>query len=140
MEEKQVKKIKIKSNSGFTMIDLIIALAIITLFAGIIGGIFYSVYKINYQSRATELALSYVVYIMEDIDKISYDEVTNGMEDNYKTRLSMPDNYRLSIDVSNYNEGTDKADLIKNVKLKLVYEFAGNEEQIVINKMKVKEI
>ena len=45
------KNINIKSQNGFTMQDLVIALLIITLFVGIISTLMYKVYKIEIESK-----------------------------------------------------------------------------------------
>ena len=80
-----VKKTKfkniIKSNKGFTMQDLIIATLIITIFVGLIGTLMYSVYNVNIRTDLTSQMATYAVQILEDIDKISYDEVTSELAD-----------------------------------------------------------
>ena len=77
---------------------------------------------------------------VEDIDKITYDEVVNGMESHYKDIFSISNSYDLKIEVTNYNEGTNKEDLIKNFKLTITYKLDNNTESLVVNKIKVKEL
>ena len=134
------KLLNIKSNSGFTMADLVVALSIFVIFTGIIGSLFYSAYKINMQVKMSGNAMYYAMQILEDIDKIPYDQVTNGMEESYISKYSITSGFSLEIDVSNYNEGNSKEDLIKKVKLTITYDLAGNTEEIVVNRLKVKEI
>lgn len=133
-------KINIKSNKGFTIADLAIALIVFVIFTGIIGTLFYSSFKINSQARISAVATNYAIEILEDIDKISYDDVQNGMESKYIEQFSIPEGYELSINVQKYNLGNDKVDLIKKVKLTLSYGMMGDTEQIVIQRLKVKEI
>ena len=57
MKRKQKNKINIKSNSGFTMADLIAALTIFTIFTGIICGLFYSAYKVSLETKLSSTAL-----------------------------------------------------------------------------------
>lgn len=135
-----MKKLKIKSEAGFTMTDLIAALIIFSIFTGIIGTLMYNSFKMNLQTKMASIAGGYAIQILEDIDKITYDEVTNGMENSYKSKFGIPSGFDLNIEVSNYNEGTSKEDLIKKVKLTITYNFAGSSEELVINKLKVKEI
>lgn len=133
-------KINIKSNSGFTMTDLVVALLMLTLFTGMIGSLLYSSYKTNIQTKMTGLSVNYAIQILEDIDKITYDEVKNGMESKYINALSIPAGFDLTIDVSNYNEGNSKEDLIKKVKLTIIYQFSGETETVVFEKLKIKEV
>ena len=133
-------KINIKSNSGFTMTDLVVALIIFLIFSGLVVTAFYSSYVVNSKTKITASATNYSIQILEDIDKITYDEVQNGMENTYRQKFSIPDGYSLKMKVTNYNEGNDKEDLIKNVELTIEYKIAGDNEKIVINKIKVKEL
>lgn len=133
-------KTNIKSNSGFTMTDLVVALIIFLIFSGLVVTAFYSSYVVNSKTKITASATNYSIQILEDIDKITYDEVQNGMENMYRQKFSIPDGYSLKMEVTDYNEGNDKEDLIKNVKLTIEYKIAGDTEKIVINKIKVKEL
>lgn len=135
-----MRKLNFRSDSGFTMTDLIAALIIFSIFTGMIGTLMYTSLKMNLQIKMAGAAENYAIQILEDIDKIGYDQVTNGMEDSYKSKFGVPTGFDLSIEVSNYNEGTSKEDLIKKVKLTISYEFAGNSEKLVIEKLKIKEI
>lgn len=130
----------IKSDYGFTMTDLVIALIIFLIFSGLVVTAFYSSYVTNAKMKITASATNYAIQILEDIDKITYDEVKNEMEDMYRNKFSIPDGYSLKIEVSNYNEGNQKEDLIKNVTLIIAYKVVGDTEKIVINKIKVKEM
>lgn len=134
------KLINIKSNSGFTMYDLILALIIFTMFTTIIGTLMYSAFKSGLQVKMSGSSIYYAIQILEDIDKITYEEVQNGMESSYISKFSIPSGFTIDIDVSNYNKGNDKKDLIKKVKLTVSYELSGETESIVINKVKVKEL
>lgn len=135
-----MKKIKIKSNSGFTMTDLVVALTIFTLFATVIGTLMFSAYKTNIQIKMSGAAIYYSLQILEDIDKISYEDVQDGMESGYINKFSIPSGFTLNIDVSNYNEGNNKEDLIKKVKLTISYKLFDDTENMIINKIKVKEV
>lgn len=133
-------KINIKSNSGFTMADLVAALTIFALFATIISTLMYSAFKTNLQVKMSGASIHYAMQILEDIDKMPYENVKNGMESSYINKFSIPSAFTISIDVFDYNEGNSKEDLIKKVKLTMTYEFSDDTESIVINKLKVKEL
>lgn len=135
-----MKKLNLKSESGFTMTDLIAALIIFSVFTGIIGTLFYSSFKMNLQTKMAGTAGNYAIQILEDIDKMTYDEVVNGMENNYRNKLSIPTAFDIKIEIVNYNEGNNKEDLIKKVKLTINYSLAGKNEELVMNHLKIKEV
>ncbi len=133
-----MKKIvkNLKSNKGFTMQDVIIAIAILTLFAGTIAGSYLAIYKIQAETQITAVATLYGIQILENIDRIAYEDVKNGMEDTYKQAYGISDQMGLRIEVSQY----DSENTIKMVKLTLSYQVAGNKEDLVLEKLKVKEL
>lgn len=133
-----MKKItkKLKSNKGFTMQDVIIGMVILTVFAGTIAGSYLAIYKIQAQTQMTAVASLYGIQILENIDRIAYEDVINGMEDTYKQAYDISDKMDLKIEVSPY----DTEDTLKMIRLTLTYEIAGNTEELVLEKLKVKEI
>ena len=133
-----MKKIvkNLKSNKGFTMQDVIIAIAILTLFAGTIAGSYLAIYKIQAETQITAVATLYGIQILENIDRIAYEDVKNGMEDTYKQAYGISDQMSIRIEVSQY----DSENTIKMVKLTLSYQVAGNKEDLVLEKLKVKEL
>jgi len=140
MEGNVLRKINKKSNSGFTMTDLIIALAIFTIFTGMIASLMYQSFKINVQTRMSGTAVNYAIQILEDIDKAEYDNVKNDMEDVYREKFSIPSDFTILVEVSNYSEGNNKQDLVKVAKVTITYEILNKNEDIDIEKLKVKEI
>lgn len=127
---------RLKSNKGFTMQDLAIGIIILTLFAGTIGGSFIAVYKMQAQTKITSIATLYGIQILENIDKIDYDEVNDGDLRTWISDYKIPESMKLSLEVKKYNE----EDTIKQVKLTINYEFADNSETLVLERFKVKEI
>lgn len=126
---------KLKSNKGFTMQDVIVAMVILALFTSTIGGCLTLIYRIQSETKITTAATSYAIKIIENIDKIGYDEVKNGMEENYKSTYSIPSKMNLIIKVDPY--GTDNT--VKKVELTISYEFAGKTRSLIIEKFKAKE-
>lgn len=140
-EKRMKQKINIKSDKGFTMEDLTIALLIITLFVGIISTMMYKVYKVNLKADLTSQMVMYAVEILEDIDKIAYEEVKPELADIYNSKFSIPQGYTIDIQVSNYGEGISNVkDLIKIVKLNISYTFSGEKEEFTVTRLKIKEI
>ena len=97
--EKQ-RFLKLKSNNGFTMQDLIIAIAIFTLFAGIIGTAIVATFRVQSDSQVDEVGTLYAIQIAEYIDKISFDDVESGMGDSLASMFNVPANFTVTIDVS----------------------------------------
>lgn len=132
---------KIKSENGFTMEDLMIALVIIMIFVGVITTTMYTVYKLNIETNLTSQMTSYAVQILEDIDKISYEEVNSDLASTYNEKFSIPSSFKIDIQVSNYGEGTENIkDIMKIVNLKISYTLQGNEEQFSVQRLKIKEM
>lgn len=127
---------KIKSNKGFTIQDIIVAMTVLVLFTGIIGGSFVAIYKTQAETKLSSSATLYAIQIIENIDKISYDDVKDGDLRTWRTDYGIPDIMNLDLDVSAYNEN----DTIKIVKLTISYEFSGKTQTLVLEKLKVKEI
>lgn len=127
---------KVKSNNGFTIQDIIIAMTILVLFTSIIGGTLVSIYKIQAETKLSSAATLYSIQIIENIDKISYDEVINGDLRTWRTDYGIPEIMNIDLNVSQYNEN----DTIKFVKLTISYEFSGETQTLVLEKLKTKEI
>lgn len=131
----------IKSEKGFTMEDLAIAIIVIMVFVGIITTMMYTTYKLNIETDLTSQMASYAVQILEDIDKISYEEVTTDLAKTYNEKFSIPKSFHIDIQVSNYGEGEPNVqDIIKIVDLKISYTLQGNEEQFTVTRLKIKEM
>lgn len=132
-----MKKIirKLKSNKGFTMQDVVLGVIILTIFAGTIAGSYLAIYKIQVQTQLTTVASLYGIQILENIDRKAYEDVTNGMEEAYKQAYGISDKMGLKIEIAQYNED----DTIKQVRVTLTYQIAGNKEELVLEKMKIKE-
>ena len=127
---------KIKSNKGFTIQDIIVAMTVLVLFTGIIGGSIVAIYKVQAETKLSSSATLYAIQIIENIDKISYDDVKDGDLRTWRTDYGIPDIMNLDFDVSAYNENHT----IKIVKLTISYEFSGKTQTLVLEKLKVKEI
>ena len=134
-------KLNIKSENGFTVQDLLIAIFIIMLFAALISTTMFSVYKNNAKVNVSAQMATYAVQILEDIDKISYEEVNSDLSQTYASKFSIPSGYNIDIQVSNYGEGGKNVqDIIKIVKLTISYTLQGETEEFSVQKLKIKEM
>ena len=134
-----IKKIK-NNEKGFTLQDLVAAIFIITIFAGIIGSLMVSAYKMNARIDLTAQMTTYAVQILEDIDKIAYEEVTPELTNNYYDKFSIPGGFKIDIEVSNYGEEEGLEDIIKVVKLGISYTFDDETEEFNVTRLKIKEL
>ena len=101
----------------------------------------YSVYKTNVKTNLTSQMATYAVQILEDIDKIPYEDVKPELADEYKSDFSIPESFNISIEVSNYGEGVNNVqDVIKIVKLNISYTILNETEGFSIQKLKIKEM
>lgn len=137
--EKQ-RFLKLKSNNGFTMQDLIIAIAIFTLFAGIIGTAIVATFRVQSDSQVDEVGTLYAIQIAEYIDKISFDDVESGMGDSLASMFNVPANFTVTIDVSDYKLDGETLSCVKEVDINLAYNFANDSRNIRIQRLKIKEL
>lgn len=138
MIEKIIKKIKtkLKSQNGFTMQDIIGACIMITLFVSTIATLMTYVYKTNMETSLTSRMTIYAVEILEDIDKISYEEAQTKTGEYYRGLFSIPEGFDVNLDFNDYGE----EDLIKIVNLRIAYTFQGKTNEFEVQKLKIKEI
>ena len=131
-------KIKLKSEKGFTMQDIIGACIIITLFVGTISALMTYVYKTNMDTRLTARMAIYAVEILEDIDKVSYEEAQTKTGEYYRGLFSIPEGFEVNLEFNDYEEGEE--DIIKIVNLRIAYTFQGKTNEYEVQKLKIKEI
>lgn len=139
MKEK-IKK-KLKSQNGFTMQDLMIACLIFILFTGLIGTLMYNSYYNNLRAELSADMTIYAVKILEDIDKISYEDVQTKTGTDYKEQFNIPAGYSVELSISNYGEGVENVeDIMKIINLKISYTLQGETEDFVVKRLKIKEM
>lgn len=138
MSNVSLKKLNTKSENGFTFTDLAIAIFVIMIFAGTIGTILYQITELKLSTQLSAEATVCAIQILEDIDRTDYELIQNGMENDYKNKFQIPDGFALKINVTNSSK-TVGGEPVKNVELRIKYEFKGREEELVITRQKVKE-
>ena len=133
-------KIKLKDSKAVTLTDVIIGLAILILFTGILTSGFYQIYRYNANIRLDAVAVNYSISILENIDKLTYDEVTEDLNENINETYEIPEEYRVSLNVEKYNkDNPEKEDIIKIVTLNMEYEGIGQTKTYTVKKLKIKE-
>ena len=130
---------KIKSNRGVTLTDIGVAVIIITILGVVIANMFYNIHLNVSMIRLNATAINYAVNILEDIDRLPYEEVNNNLLE--LKDYNLKNMFTATINVENYNEqNTDKEDIIKIVTLTISYNMSGESDEITLKKLKIKEI
>ncbi len=141
MKKKKLIKLNIKSEKGFTMQDLIAAILIFAVFTVAIMNLLNVNYQMNYKIRMTENATSYAIQIMEDIDKIAYEDVNSSLTSTYyKEKFNIPAGYSVKLDITEVTLGMPKYDIVKRVRLTVLYTLYDDTEQVVIDRYKIREL
>lgn len=136
-----MKKKRLKANNGISMADVIIAMIVLCLFVGVIGNLYYQIVLQSTRIRFNAVAVYYVVKIAEDLDRISYEEVTNQLNDTIKSTYEIPDFITITLNVQNYNDtDSSKQDIIKIVTIIAEYQCLGDTKIYEVKKLKIKEI
>lgn len=136
-----MKKLKLKSNKGVSTVDVVTAVIILSLFVGIIGNLYYQIAKNNAMIRSNTIAVYYAIKIAEDIDKMSYENVENNLNENINKNYGLPENFDAKINIENYNkDDSSKQDIIKKVNITINYTFLKEERNYKIDKLKIKEL
>lgn len=138
---KKILNSKIKSENGFTMQDLIIACIIFTIFAGLIGTLMYNVYDTNIRANLTSQMCIFAVQILEDLDKISYEDAQTKTGEEYKNQFSIPEGFNIELQFTDYAEDqVNIEDVMKIVDLRITYTLAGKTEEFSVRRLKIKEM
>lgn len=114
---------KVKSNKGVMGADIVVSLLVLTLFAGVIASLFADVFFQNISIRMNALATNYAIKILEDTDKMAYNDVTQAqMDKNLTNKYGISSNYTVTVKVENYNANDyTKKDLIKIITVTVKY-------------------
>ena len=132
---------KLKSNKGISMADVVIALLILIILSGVIGNILYQIAYNNAELRMNAIATDYAVKVAEYIDKIPYENVTNGMQITEINGEQIIDKFNVSIEVENYNnDDSTKEDIIKKAIITVNYSILKETKNYKIQKLKIKEM
>lgn len=131
---------KLRANKGISMADVMVAISILCIFVGVIGNLYFQISYQGQKIRFNAIAVYYTVKVAEEIDRISYDDVTNDLNAILKDDFQISDLFNVTIDVQKYNNDSTKEDIIKIVTIKSEYKVLNNTETYEIKKLKIKEM
>ncbi len=139
-----IKKNRYKREEGVTIIDLVIAIIIMSVFVGVITTLMTGIYKQSLEVQISSNAMSYATIILEKIDEKSFEEVQNpNFVENLKAsgEVTIPKEYTIKLNVENPdNVSEEVSDVIKKATVTVNYKIRNEEKSISISKLKVKEI
>lgn len=138
----------LRSNKGITGADALLAVALATLFAGIIATLAYNIYATSSSLKRSSQALEYITSTFEYVANQYYDDVTeeniknyiNSIDGKISTNEGKP--YKAQVSVTNYNQiegNTDKLDLVKEIVMSVTYKVGNKDQKIEIKTVKSRE-
>lgn len=144
-------KIKLKTNKGFTAIDLTVSIMIIIISVSVITNMFYNLYLSGSGIKRNVIATDYAINILELIEATDYELVTfnEDKELNLKNKLdeflkteskienniytSNANNFDIAISIEKYSEQNEvdeeKEDYIKIITVKITYSLGKNSDK-----------
>jgi len=141
------KSIKLKSNKGFTELDVCVAIIITSIMIALISTIAYNTYTQLLATHRNSVATSYAVDVLEKINKLNYNDssIANGTyqttsENSNILGIKINPRYTVVLNVQDNNKtsgNTAKRDLIKIITVAIAYEEAGIEKNIMIKTLKL---
>lgn len=137
------KKVKIKNEKGATGLDVATGALIFILFTTVILTLYVQIYKQSAIIKIHENAMGYIIQVCEDIDMREYGEIENLQEytNLIIAQIGLPvDRYTLTLSQEKYIDTHPEAqDIVKRITVSIRYNFDGQDRQIDVNKIKVKE-
>lgn len=136
-----MKKEILRSNRAVTMTDLVTGMLILIIFTGILTSSFSQIYKNNIYIKLNGIATNYAIAILENIDKMPYEEVTEDINSTIREDYNINKNFNANVSVENYNsDKPEKEDIIKIVTVTINYNFNNTEDRYTVRKLKIKEM
>lgn len=141
---------KFKSEKGFTGIDIIVAVIIITLFVSIISVVFYNI-TITAKSSERKTESTYLATsIIEEIKSKEYDDIitTDGFVDinNYKSdnnkilTTTVSTGYTAELKVEIYNPENLENDVVKTISVVVKYKIGKETQSVELKTTIVREV
>ena len=151
MKINQIKK-KLMNNKGVTGIDIVVAVLVMSIFAGTVIVLMKNLYLQAVEIQKTANANAYLTIILEKADEKSYDEVTDDFVTNLirageikigSEENSIPDEYEITFNVEPIEASGKTLKNVKKVTIKIKYYLDKDKtksKEIVMSKLKVNEV
>lgn len=144
-------KNSLKRQDGFSGIDIVVSIGIIIIFVSIIAIVYVNLSTVNMEIERTGKATSYAISILEKVDELYYNEVT---QENFETKdigngkhsvagIDISSGYTPKVVIDNYNQtngvNNGKADVVKTAYVTVKYKVGNKEQSVEMKKIKTKE-
>lgn len=140
MENKKLWKL-LMQNKGFTGVEITVAIVVLTIVISLITVLFFNIYLSYSDSKRNSEATAYATQIMELVQKMYYNEVTNENLAQKVLEMNIPSSYSIQVQVDNYNNGDNtKEDLVKTVKIAVNYQVGQQNKNVSFETIKAKEM
>lgn len=136
------KLIIIKNNKkGFSGVDIVIAMALIVIFVPLITTLFVNIYMNWMTTKRNAMANAYATQIIEHVEAVYYDELTENEVETFKNNLNIPSGYNVETSIETYTKtGEQTENLIKTITVSITYKVGQNTENVTMKSLKTKEI
>lgn len=133
----------LKSQKGFTGIDITVAVIIITLFMSIIATVFFNLNQtaksLERKTEATYIAID----VIEKIKALDYNEIVQDIKAIKDIQEgAKKDGYLIDVKIEKYNNDTNNEidDLVKTIIVKVDYKVGKNIENVELKTTVTREI
>ena len=127
----------ISNNKGITGIDLTIGIIVLSLFTGVIVSLMLNAYRTSVEIKKSANAMAYATIILEKVDEKSFDYVNDGFVAYLENlgEVDIDEDYTIT-----FNTEVLEEDLFKKAIITVSYDVNGEQKEITINKLKIKEL
>ncbi len=139
---------KNKKEQGASLIDVVSAMMIFIISAGVVISMYYQIYVTTVKTKIHQVAIGCITDVFEKIDLESYENVTeekvkelikeSGLNDYFNEEKN---DSKVDCTVTNYKDSSEdtKLDLVKKINITVEYTVAGKTTKLPINKIKIRE-
>lgn len=125
----------LKSNKGFTGVDVAIASLALIIFMSLVTGLFYNISNTNKKIERKSMATQIAIKTIETMKKTNFDQLQpnmtlddlNSAQNLEENKIqNIPNGYNIAISVQRYKD----EDIIKTISVDVSYRNGKNNENI----------
>lgn len=134
---------KLKSEKGFTGIDIAISIVVLFIFVSLIASLIYNYNVSSKEATRKSTALELAINEIESIKTKKFDDINNDPSiNNVTNEATAQKGFYKTIIVEDYAEivtGEKERDIVKKVTVKISYMSNGKEEKVELSTIVTKE-
>lgn len=128
----------LKSNKGFTGVEIVLSVIIVTIFTSIILSLMYNIKTENYKIKSKIITNIYLIETLENIGISSYDDIISENLELFPEGMS--EAYSKQLEVTEvYAEDDSKENIIKKIKVTISYKIGNKTYEQSAERLKVNE-